>query len=88
MSSSLGPFRKYQEGNEDGPKRFRLVGGPQDGAAVVVYSPEPIRVFVGRKWMGDGAASWAREKCDRFPVCYTLDMATDRYNFLEERPGP
>lgn len=63
------------------PKRYRLVGGPQDGAAVIVYRPFPEQIFVGRKWMGDGAASWGREKCERFPVCYTLDVSADRYKF-------
>lgn len=66
-----------------GPKRFQLCGGPQDGGHVVVYSPEPIRVFVGPKWLGDGNSSWARGRCESFPACYVLDSVDDKYTFLE-----
>jgi hypothetical protein len=64
-------------------QRFQLVKGPQDGAHVIVYEPYPVRIFVHREWKGDGNASWGTEKCERFPVCYVLDMAKDTYNFLE-----
>ena len=64
------------------PKRFQLRQGPQDGAHVIVYEPIPVRIFVHREWKGDGNAAWSREKCDRFPVCYVLDMTQDRYNHL------
>lgn len=66
----------------DNARRFQLCNGPQDGAHVIVYEPFPIRIFVGPKWMGDGNASWGREKCDRFPVCYVLDMTADKYSLL------
>lgn len=48
-----------------------LVLGPQDGAKVCGQDM-PEMIFVGPKWLGDGYASWGRERCDRFPAGYVL----------------
>lgn len=63
--------------------KFILSRGPQDGAYVEVSDPPPVRLFVGKNWKGDGYASWGRERCERFPACYLLDMTEDKYTFLE-----
>ena len=65
------------------PSQFQLSNGPQDGANVVVYEPHPARIFVQRRWQGDGFATYGREKSERFPCCYVLDMAANKYSFLE-----
>lgn len=50
-----------------------LVMGPQDGIGVVICTKElPLRVFVGRRWLGDGRAAWSLNQSKRFPCCYAL----------------
>jgi hypothetical protein len=66
------------------PTFKELVGGPQDGAKVHSVGGEiPQTIYVGPKWLGDGYAAWARERSDRFPCCYVLDVSV--YKFRGER---
>lgn len=52
--------------------RVELVGGPQDGGKVVMYTDDiKPAVWVGPKWMGDGAAAFTTDgPCERFPAGY------------------
>ena len=59
---------------------IKLVGGPQDGAEVVVYEPVPKVIFLQRQWRGDGYATWGRKQCERFPARYELDGNTFVYS--------
>lgn len=56
------------------PDSFELCKGPQDGSKV--YRVEPVmpqRIYVGRRWHGDGYSAWAKAKSARFPCCYVMD---------------
>lgn len=68
----------------------KLIGGPQDGAQIAVFSSKrPVTVFVGKKWLGDGKAAWGRDLCDRFPVKYVLGKDWNYYftSYFEPKGG-
>lgn len=50
----------------------KLIGGPQDGSRVRIGSASglPDTIYVGPKWLGDGASAWSEEPCERFPARY------------------
>jgi hypothetical protein len=53
--------------------RAQLVGGPQCGAVVIIRGERPTVIYVGRRWLGDGAAAYSTHACERFPVRYWYD---------------
>jgi len=57
---------------------YTLIGGPQDGAKVVLYDDRNT-IYVGPKWLGDGYAAYSTEHSGRFSVCYEK---RDKFNFV------
>lgn len=60
---------------------IQLVGGPQDGARVVMYTDavKPV-VWVGPRWLGDGASAFTTDgACARFPAEYRYDGGNYRF---------
>ena len=49
---------------------YELVGGPQDGAKVVIQTEVPECIYVQREWQGDGYATFGLERSERFHCKY------------------